>query len=281
MPDLLDVQLASYQEFLQAEVGEGRKLIGLEQAFIANFPISDAREIFTLEYVEYRIERPKYSVTECRDRELTYAVPLKARLRLSSKAERDSDDFIETVEQEVYLGNIPAMTDRGTFIINGAERVVVSQLHRSPGVFFSDAIHPNGTRIFSARIIPFRGSWVEFTTDIQNVMYAYIDRKKKFPVTTLLRALGFSSDDELLELFNLTEDVPVKKIVIDSDEPRVIAGDVVDMNTGEIIASKDDPMTEELLEVLKGAGITTVRIYTADVNPSDSVILKTIDKDIS
>src|SRR5690606_35286689 len=194
-------------------------------------------EIFTLEYIDYRIERPKYSVNECRDRELTYAVPLKARLRLSSKADKDSDDFIETIEQEVYLGNIPMMTDRGTFIINGAERVVVSQLHRSPGVFFSDAVHPNGTRIFSARIIPFRGSWVEFTTDIQNVMYAYIDRKKKFPVTTLLRALGFSSDEDLLELFQLTEEVPIG----DLDErylERIIAGDIIDMNTGEIITSK-------------------------------------------
>jgi len=191
MPDLLDVQIAAYKDFLQSDdMGEERKPVGLQQGFLANFPISDAREIFTLEFIDYRVERPKYNVNECRDRELTYAVPLKARLRLSSKADKESDDFIETIEQEVYLGNIPAMTDRGTFIINGAERVVVSQLHRSPGVFFSDAVHPNGTRIFSARIIPFRGSWVEFTTDIQNVMYAYIDRKKKFPVTTLLRALA-------------------------------------------------------------------------------------------
>jgi DNA-directed RNA polymerase subunit beta len=281
MPDLLDVQLASYRDFLQSDMlAEERQEIGLEQAFITNFPITDAREIFTLEYIDYRIERPKYSVTECRDRELTYAVPLKARLRLSSKAERDSDDFIETVEQEVYLGNIPAMTDRGTFIINGAERVVVSQLHRSPGVFFSDAIHPNGTRIFSARIIPFRGSWVEFTTDIQNVMYAYIDRKKKFPVTTLLRALGFSSDDDLLELFTLTEEVPATDLNEDYLD-RVIAGDIIDMNTGEIISSKDTRLDEKMIEFLRASGAETIRLFTEEASQADSIIVKTIQKDIA
>ena len=281
MPDLLNVQLEAYHDFLQMNVMPSeRKPIGMEQAFIANFPITDAREIFTLEYLDYRMERPKYNMDECRDRELTYATPLKARLRLSSKADPESDDYIETIEQEVYMGNVPMMTDRGTFVINGAERVVVSQLHRSPGVFFSDAIHPNGTRIFSARIIPFRGSWVEFTTDIQNVMYAYIDRKKKFPVTTLLRALGFSSDDELLELFSLTEDLTLDQILEDP-EGRVIAGDVIDMNTGEIIAGKDDPVSEELLEVLGEAGVDTIKVYTADTAEHESVILKTIDKDIS
>ena len=279
MPDLLGVQIAAYDDFLQADLTpEERKPVGLEQGFLANFPISDAREIFTLEYIDYRIERPKYSVNECRDRELTYAVPLKARLRLSSKADKDSDDFIETIEQEVYLGNIPMMTDRGTFIINGAERVVVSQLHRSPGVFFSDAVHPNGTRIFSARIIPFRGSWVEFTTDIQNVMYAYIDRKKKFPVTTLLRALGFSSDEDLLELFQLTEEVPIG----DLDErylERIIAGDIIDMNTGEIITSKDVRMNPEMLDLIRNSGADTVRLFTEEASQADSIIVRTIQKD--
>ncbi len=281
MPDLLDVQLAAYKEFLQAELQpDERKPLGLEQAFIANFPISDAREIFTLEYIDYRIERPKYSVNECRDRELTFAVPLKARLRLSSKADRESDDFIETVEQEVYLGNIPMMTDRGTFIINGAERVVVSQLHRSPGVFFSDAMHPNGTRIFSARIIPFRGSWVEFTTDIQNVMYAYIDRKKKFPVTTLLRALGYSSDDDLLQLFTLTEEVAVNDLGPDHID-RGVAGDIIDMDTGEIISGKDAKLTAELIEQIKSSGARTVTVYTEEASQADSIITKTIQKDIA
>ena len=280
MPDLLDVQLASYQEFLQAEAppdGE-RKMMGLQQAFIANFPISDAREIFTLEYVDYRVERPKYTVNECRERELTYAYPLKARLRLSSKADRESDDFIETVEQEVYLGNIPGMTEHGTFIINGAERVVVSQLHRSPGVFFSDAIHPNGTRIFSARIIPFRGSWVEFTTDIQNVMYAYIDRKKKFPVTTLLRALGFSSDEDLLQLFELTEQLRVDELG-EEHLDRVIASDIIDMATGEIISAKDARLTEEMFARIQASGAETVKIFTEEASQADSIIVKTIQKD--
>ena len=280
MPDLLNVQVEAYRELLQADVPpEDRKPTGLHQAFLANFPITDAREIFTLEFLDYRIERPKYNVEECRDRELTHAASLKARLRLSSKADEDSDDYIETIEQEVYMGNIPMMTERGTFVINGAERVIVSQLHRSPGVFFSDAIHPNGTRIFSARIIPFRGSWVEFTTDIQNVMYAYIDRKKKFPVTTLLRALGFSSDDELLELFSLTQEVKLTDLI--DSEDRVIASDIIDMKTGEIVASKDDIVTEELIESLQEASVKTVKIYTDDASENDSVILKTIDKDVS
>ncbi len=281
MPDLLDVQLASYRDFLQQySKGPERRPIGLQQAFLMNFPINDTREIFTLEFVDYRLERPKYSVAECRDRELTYAVPLKARLRLSSKADKESDDFIETVEQEVYLGNIPAMTDRGTFIINGAERVVVSQLHRSPGVFFSDAIHPNGTRIYSARIIPFRGSWVEFTTDIQNVMYAYIDRKKKFPVTTLLRALGFSSDEDLLELFALTEEVPLEELSEDFLD-RVVASDVVDMNTGEIIPAKDARLDAALLEVIRASGTDTVKMFTEEASQADSIIVKTIQKDVA
>lgn len=281
LPDLLDVQISAFDEFLQGHITPSeRKQVGLEQGFLANFPISDAREIFTLEYIDYRLERPKYNVSECRDRELTYAVPLKARLRLSSKADRESDDFIETIEQEVYLGNIPKMTNSGTFIINGAERVVVSQLHRSPGVFFSDAIHPNGTRIFSARIIPFRGSWVEFTTDIQNVMYAYIDRKKKFPVTTLLRALGFSSDEDLLQLFQLTEEVPLKKLNADYLD-RVIAGDVIDMNTGEIIPVKDLRMTQEEMDRILASGADSVRLFTEEASQADSIIVKTIQKDIA
>jgi DNA-directed RNA polymerase subunit beta len=211
-PDLLNVQLDSFDNFLQSEIPpHRRKKIGLQQVFEMNFPITDARENFLLEFVEYYVEKPKYSVVECQERGLTFAVPLKAKLRLSAKRE-GGKDFTDTIEQEVYLGNLPAMTHRGTFIINGAERVVVSQLHRSPGVFFGESVHPNGTMMYSARIIPFRGSWVEFTTDINNVMYAYIDRKKKFPVTTLLRALGYSSDDQIMDLFGLVEEVDVAKV---------------------------------------------------------------------
>ncbi|QQS67830.1 MAG: DNA-directed RNA polymerase subunit beta [Chlorobiota bacterium] len=277
--DLLAVQLNSYKDFLQEDIDPSkRKPIGLQQAFLQNFPISDAREIFILEYLDYYIERPRYNEVECRQRELTYCAPIKARLRLSSKAERGTDDFIETIEQEVYMGNVPVMTGRGTFIINGAERVIVSQLHRSPGVFFSDALHPNGTRIYSARIIPFRGSWVEFTTDIQNVMYAYIDRKKKFPVTTLLRALGFSSDEDLLQLFDLTEEIDTDKLDTDYLD-RVVAGDVVDINTGEIISLKDMRLTRELIALVKESGTDKLRLFTEEASQADSIIVKTIHKD--
>jgi DNA-directed RNA polymerase subunit beta len=278
-PDLLNVQIAAYEDFLQEYVpANKRKAKGLQAAFNANFPIEDPSSIFQLEFKEYAIEKPKYSEEECRERELTFAKPLKARLRLSSKADKDSEDYIESVEQEVYLGNIPAMTPRGTFIINGAERVIVTQLHRSPGVFFDDAMHPNGTRIYTARIIPFRGSWVEFTTDIHDVMHAYIDRKKKFPVTTLLRALGFSSDEELLNLFDLAYDVDAKEI---NDEyiGRRIASDVIDMATGEIVATRDMIIDEELLEKITQGAVETVRMFSY-VDPTDEpIIARTIAKD--
>ncbi|MFM8178488.1 MAG: DNA-directed RNA polymerase subunit beta, partial [Candidatus Kapaibacterium sp.] len=234
--DLLGVQIQSYNEFLQEDAAPQDRLPkGLQGAFLMNFPILDQSELFQLEFLEYIIEKPKYTEEECRERELTFAKTLKAKLRLSSKADKSSEDYIEAVEQEVYLGNVPAMTPRGTFIINGAERVIVSQLHRSPGVFFDEALHPNGTKIFSARIIPFKGSWVEFTTDIHDVMYAYIDRKKKFPVTMLLRALGYSTDEEILSLFDLTVKLQRKKFT-NEIIGRKISADMVDMNTGEIIA---------------------------------------------
>lgn len=245
-----------------------------------NFPITDARENYLLEFVEYYIEEPKYSVVECQERGLTYAVPLKAKLRLSSKAE-NGKEYVDTVEQEVYLGNLPYMTERGTFIINGAERVIVSQLHRSPGVFFSESVHPNGTPIYSARIIPFRGSWVEFTTDISNVMYAYIDRRKKFPVTTLLRALGYSSDDEILELFNLVEEIDVHKVDLKEYLNRIICSDVVDTKTGEIFISKDATLTEENIKKIKKSNVKKIRLLKYEGNTEGSVIANTIQKDIA
>jgi DNA-directed RNA polymerase subunit beta len=278
-PDLLNIQLQAYKDFLQEEIQPSkRELKGLQQAFVNNFPIEDASSIFQLEFLEYAIEKPKYSEDECRERELTFAKPLKAKLRLSSKAEKESEDYIEAVEQEVYLGNIPAMTGRGTFIINGAERVVVSQLHRSPGVFFDDALHPNGTRIYTARIIPFRGSWVEFTTDIHDVMYAYIDRKKKFPVTTLLRALGYSSDEDLLSLFNLSEEL-LPENVDDTTLNRRLASDVIDLNTGEIIAGRDVVIDEDLLARMKEAELLPLKVYRYDDPTEEPVIAKTIAKD--
>ncbi|MRR11963.1 DNA-directed RNA polymerase subunit beta, partial [bacterium] len=201
-----------------------------------------------------------------------------AKLRLSQKAE-DGKGFVNTIEQDVYLGNLPTMTPRGTFIINGAERVVVSQLHRSPGVFFSESVHPNGTPIYSARIIPFRGSWVEFSTDINNVMYAYIDRKKKFPVTTLLRALGYSSDDEILELFNLVDEVDTAKTDLNDFVGRIICSDVFDKKTGEIFINKDATLTEDHVKRIRKAGIRKIRLLRQEGN-EESVIAKTISKDM-
>ena len=277
-PDLLNIQLESWESFLQTDgTPSRRKNRGLQSVFKMNFPVTDARENFLLEFVEYYVEKPKYSVPECEERGLTYAVPIKAKLRLSQKAE-DGKSYINTIEQDVYLGNLPTMTHRGTFIINGAERVVVSQLHRSPGVFFSESTHPNGTLIYSARIIPFRGSWVEFTTDINNIMYAYIDRKKKFPVTTLLRALGYSSDDEILELFNLVEEIDVAKVDLKEYEGRTICSDVVDKKTGEIFIPKDATLAEEHIKRIKKSNIKKLRLLVEQGN-EESVIAKTISKD--
>lgn len=203
-PDLLDIQLKSFQDFFQLETNpEDRGNEGLFKVFAENFPITDARNNFVLEFLDYFVDPPRYSIDECIERGLTYSVPLKAKLKLYC-TDPEHEDF-ETIIQDVYLGMIPYMTPRGTFVINGAERVVVSQLHRSPGVFFGTSRHANGTQLFSARIIPFKGSWMEFTTDINNVMYAYIDRKKKLPVTTLLRAIGYESDKDILEIFDLAD----------------------------------------------------------------------------
>jgi len=278
-PDLLNVQLESWESFLQTGVQPNRrKSKGLQAVFKMNFPVTDARENFLLEFVEYYVEKPKYSVAECEERGLTYAVPIKAKLRLSQKAE-DGKSYVNTIEQDVYLGNLPTMTHRGTFIINGAERVVVSQLHRSPGVFFGESIHPNGTPIYSARIIPFRGSWVEFSTDINNVMYVYIDRKKKFPVTTLLRALGYSSDDEILELFGLVEEVEITKADLKEYVGRIICSDVVDRKTGEIFINKDSVLNEEHIKRIKKSSIKRVR-FLSQQGSEESVIAKTISKDV-
>jgi len=278
-PDLLDMQLQSFDDFLQENTPPSRrKNIGLQATFTSNFPIEDAAGIYQLEFIEYNIEKPKLSEEECRERELTFAKPLKAKLRLSSRADKGSEDYIDSIEQEVYLGTIPVMTNRGTFIINGAERVVVTQIHRSPGVFFDDAMHPNGTRIYSARVIPFKGSWLEFITDINDIMYAYIDRKKKFPVTTLLRALGFSTDEQLLNLFELAIDVKQKDL---SEEHigRRIASDVVDLNTGEIIAERDAIITEELYKDIQETEVSTLKLFSYTDPNDEPVIAKTLAKD--
>ncbi len=279
LPDLLDIQLKSFNEFLQLDVEPSKRdNKGMQAVFKGIFPIYDSRENFCLDFVEYYIEKPKYDMDECQERGVTYSVPLKSKLRLSVKDE-ESGTFGETTEQIVYLGNIPFMTTRGTFIINGAERIVVSQLHRSPGVFFDELKHPNGTKLFSARIIPLRGSWVEFLTDISDVMYVYIDRRKKFPVTTLLRAIGYSSDKEVLQLFDLIDEVKLSDAKVKQFLGRQSINDVVDRETGEILLEKDAELTEEAIDRLKKAKITTVRLLRSDSAYGPEVISNTLRRD--
>ena len=280
-PDFLDVQLQSYKDFFQLETApENRDNEGLFKVFIENFPISDSRDNFVLEFIDYTVDPPKYSVNECIDRGLTYSLPLKAKLRLICNDE-DNDDF-ETIEQEVFLGNIPYMTNKGSFVINGAERVIVSQLHRSPGVFFAQSKHTNGTPLYSARIIPFRGSWIEFATDVNNVMYAYIDRKKKFPITTLLRAIGYGSDKDILDIFQLSEEVKSTKTNLKKALGRKLAArvlktwveDFVDEDTGEVISvdrnelilDRDHVLEEEDIETIINSEAPFVTIHREDIN---------------
>lgn len=279
MPDLLEIQIDSYKEFLQQDVQpEKRTNTGLQSVFLSSFPVEDAKELFKLEFIKYFIERPKYDVRECQERGVSHSVPLKATLRLSSKKSSD-DKHPEIIEQDVYLGNLPYITEKGTFIINGAERVVVSQLHRSPGVFFDESIHPNGTKMFSARVIPFRGSWIEFTTDVNDVMYVFIDRKKKFPVTTFLRALGYSSDRDMLKLFGVIDEVELTRIG-DTLNGRKIAVDIIQEETGEIIAEKDAIVDEELIAKLKKHKIKKIDLIKAE-DEIPEVIANTIRKDVT
>ncbi len=281
VPDLLNIQNESFEDFIQMNALPGKREIkGLQQVFNTNFPIFDNKENYRLDFIEYNIEKPRYSVFECLERGLTFSAPLKSKLRLSVK-DPETEEFVNTVEQEVYLGNLPFMTVKGTFIINGAERVIVSQLHRSPGVAFSQTLHPNGTPIYSARIIPLRGSWVEFATDINYVMYVYIDRRKKFPATTLLRALGYESDEEILNLFNLVEEINVNKVKLEDYLGRRIAIDVFDMSTGEIFLTKDSVLSEEDIERIKEAEIEKLKLVTSEVMPDQDLILNTLRKDTS
>ena len=296
-PDFLDVQLKSFRDFLQLDTPpENRKNDGLYKVFAENFPIADTRNNFKLEFMDYYIDAPRYSVEECLERGLTFSVPLKAKLRLSCE-DPDHEEF-DTVVQDVYLGPIPYMTDNGTFVINGAERVVVSQLHRSPGVFFGSSIHTNGTQLFSARIIPFKGSWIEFATDINNVMYAYIDRKKKLPVTTLLRAIGFETDKDILRIFDLAEEVKANKTSLKKAIGRRLAArvlnswieDFVDEETGEVVSiernetiiERETELTEEHIDMILDAGVENILVHHEENNASDySIIFNTLQKDPS
>ena len=287
IPDLLDIQIKSFREFLQDDVvPEKRKIQGLQEVFRSLFPVSDSRENFLLEFVNYYVDPPKYSVDECRERGMTFAVPLKAQLRLSVKDPySEKTTYTDTVEQVVYMGNFPYMTDRGTFIINGAERIIVNQLHRSPGVFFDEKIYPNGTKTFSARIIPFRGSWLEFVMDLNDVLYVYVDQGRKFPVTTLLRALGCSSDEEVLRLFDMVEEIK-----LDSKEIKQYFGlpvffgqdevGVVDQETGEVILERDGEFEESMIPVLKALGVKSLKFVKAEDRESGSVVINnTLRKD--
>jgi DNA-directed RNA polymerase subunit beta len=296
-PDFLDIQIKSFQDFFQLETAaENRTDEGLFKVFAENFPIADSRENFVLSFVDYSVDPPKYSVDECIDRGLTYSVPLKAKLRLICN-DTDNEDF-QTIEQEVFLGNIPYMTERGSFVINGAERVIVSQLHRSPGVFFAQSKHTNGTKLYSARIIPFKGSWIEFATDVNNVMYAYIDRKKKFPVTVLLRAIGYGNDKDILDLFGLAEELNVDKKTLKSTVGRRLAarvlktwqedfvdedtGEVVSIDRNEILIERDTVITENEIETILDSGSSTIILHKDDVNVSDyNIIYNTLQKDTS
>ena len=296
-PDFLEIQLKSFHDFFQMDsTPEVRRKEGLFKVFSENFPIEDTRKNFRLEFMDYHIDPPRYSIEECLLRGLTYSVPLKAKLFLTC-TDPDHEDF-EPVLQEVFLGNIPYMTPKGTFVINGAERVIVSQLHRSPGVFFGTSVHSNGTKLYSARIIPFRGSWIEFATDINRVMYAYIDRKKKLPVTTLLRAIGFESDKDILDCFGLAEEIKCTKENLDAAIGRTLAGNVlkawtedfVDEDTGEVVTiernevilERETVLTEDLCDMILDSGAKTILLHKDENNEAEySIIFNTLQKDPS
>ncbi len=295
-PDLLEVQIQSFKEFFQLETTpDKRNIEGLFKVFKENFPITDTRNIFVLEFLDYFIDPPRYTIEECMERGLTYAVPLKAKLRLSCNDEEHVD--FQTIVQDVFLGNIPYMTPRGTFVINGAERVVVSQLHRSPGVFFGQSVHPNGTKIYSARVIPFKGAWMEFATDINNVMYAYIDRKKKFPVTTLLRSIGYETDKDILELFGMADEVKgdkksLQKYIGKRLAARVLrtwvedfvdedTGEVVSIERNEVVLERDTVLDEEAIDMIGDMDVKSVFVQKEDVGGDFAIIYNTLNKDTS
>jgi DNA-directed RNA polymerase subunit beta len=294
-PDFLEVQIKSFKDFFQLNsTPEKRKEEGLYRVFEENFPITDTRNNFVLEFLDYQVDPPRYSITECIERGLTYSVPVKARLKLYC-TDPEHEDF-DTVVQDVYLGTVPYMTDKGTFIINGAERVIVSQLHRSPGVFFGQSLHANGTKLYSARIIPFKGSWIEFATDINSVMFAYIDRKKKLPVTTLLRAIGYESDKDILEIFDLADEIKVskaglKKVVGRKLAARVLkswvedfvdedTGEVVSIERNEVIIDRETVLEDDHIDEIIDSGVKTILVHKDDQRQQDyAIIYNTLQKD--
>ena len=296
-PDFLEIQLKSFKEFFQLETTpENRDSEGLFKVFAENFPITDTRNQFVLEFLDYFIDPPRYSIAECIERGLTYSVPLKAKLKLYC-TDPEHEDF-ETIVQDVYLGTIPYMTPKGSFVVNGAERVIVSQLHRSPGVFFGQSRHANGTKLYSARIIPFKGSWIEFATDINNIMYAYIDRKKKLPVTTLFRAIGYETDKDILEIFGLADEIKISKANIKKLVGRRLAarvlktwiedfvdedtGEVVSIERNEVILDREIVIGDEHLDLIMDSGAKSVILHKEDANSTDfTIIYNTLQKDVS
>ena len=294
-PDFLEIQIKSFQDFFQIDTkSDNREDEGLFHTFNDNFPITDSRNQFVLEFIDYFVDPARYSEQECLERGLTYSVPLKARLKLYC-TDPEHEDF-ETVVQDVYLGTIPYMSPRGTFIVNGAERVIVSQLHRSPGVFFGQSFHANGTKLYSARVIPFKGSWIEFATDINSVMYAYIDRKKKLPVTTLFRAIGFERDKDILEIFDLADEMKISKAALKRSVGRKLAarvlkswvedfvdedtGEVVSVERNEVILDRDTIIEKDHLPLITDAGVATILLHKVDVDEADyAIIYNTLQKD--
>src|SRR5210317_1227767 len=287
-PDFLDIQIKSFQDFFQLETkSEQRENEGLYKTFLENFPITDTRNQFVLEFLDYFVDPSRYTIQECIERGLTYSVPLKARLKLYC-TDPEHEDF-ETIVQDVFLGTIPYMTPSGTFVINGAERFVVSQLHRSSGVFFGQSFHANGTKLYSARVIPFKGSWIEFATDINGVMYAYIDRKKKLPVTTLFRAIGYERDKDILEIFDLSEEVKVSKTGLKKVLGRKLAarvlntwhedfvdedtGEVVSIERNEIIIDRDTVLEKEHTEEILDAEVNTILLHKEDIQSQEYAII--------
>ncbi|MEO8665667.1 MAG: DNA-directed RNA polymerase subunit beta, partial [Ignavibacteria bacterium] len=277
-PDLLNVQIQSYRDFLQEDIpASKRKAQGLQKVFEDNFPITDSRETAILEFVDYYLEKPHYSVIECQEQGLTYAVQVKARLRLSTKPNAAAKEYNYTIENDVYLGNLPYMTPRGSFIINGAERAIVSQLHRSPGVVFSESIHANGTKLYSARVIPFRGSWVEFTTDINNLLYAYIDRKKKFYFSTLLKALGLNEHVQMLELFKLVDPVKITDKNYLDYVGRIVVEKVINKETGDDLEIEENTvLTDEQLAKIASAKIKELKLLKNNPTDGEEIIYNTI-----
>jgi DNA-directed RNA polymerase subunit beta len=295
-PDLLEIQIQSFKDYFQLETTpDKRNNEGLFKVFKENFPITDTRNIFVLEFLDYFIDPPRYTIEECMERGLTYAVPLKAKLRLSCNDEEHVD--FQTIVQDVFLGNIPYMTPRGTFVINGAERVVVSQLHRSPGVFFGQSLHPNGTKIYSARVIPFKGAWMEFATDINNVMYAYIDRKKKFPVTTLLRSIGYETDKDILELFGMADEVKAEKKALSAHIGKKLAarvlrtwvedfvdedsGEVVSIERNEVVLERDTVLDDSNIAMITELNVKTVFVQKEEMSGDYAIIYNTLNKDLA